>query len=303
MNDKPVRESVSQVGHSQGTAGTAPTRDGRELFFMRLPGPSGADVPTVVFEGGLAASRSYWAPVQSAVAAWAPAVVYDRSGLGRSAPDPGPRPLTRLAADLGELLDHLGPGPFVLAGHSWGGPIVRLAAAARPGRIAGLVLVDPSEESCDLVFEPAMRRAEKIGQTVSAALARAGLLGLAYRGLLAALPDDARRDMRAEGFTVDAIRTRAAELASVVPDLTAMREHPPELPDVPVTVISGALTAPGMGRKVRDAANASHEFRATRSAKGKHVLARKSGHMVPVTEPGLIAAEIRALLAPSGGAA
>ncbi|MFE0026169.1 alpha/beta fold hydrolase [Amycolatopsis sp. NPDC059021] len=290
---------MKQVRHSQGTAGTAPTRDGRELFFMRLPGPPDARVPTVVFEGGLAASRSYWAPVQAAVAEWAPAVVYDRSGLGRSAPDPRPRPVGRLAADLGELLDHLGPGPFVLAGHSWGGPIVRLAAGARPGRIAGLVLVDPSDESCDLLFRPALRRAEKIGQVVSSTLARAGLLGFAYRGLLAALPEDARRDMRAEGFTVGTLRTRAAELASVVPDLLALRENPPELPGIPVTVISGALTSPGMGGRVRDAATASHEYRATRSARGRHVHARESGHMVPATEPGLIAAEIRRLVLPS----
>ncbi|MFD9959429.1 alpha/beta fold hydrolase [Amycolatopsis sp. NPDC058986] len=289
---------MKQVGHSQGTAETAPTRDGRELFFMRLPGPVDADAPTVVFEGGLAANRSYWAPVQAVVAEWAPAVVYDRSGLGRSAPDPGPRSLDRLAADLGAVLDHLGTGPFILVGHSWGGPIVRLAAAARPGRISGLVLVDPSDESCDLIFQPAMRRAEKIGQVVSATLARAGLLGFAYRGLLAALPEDARRDMRAEGFTVGTMRTRAAELASVVPDLLAMRENPPELPGIPVTVISGALTAPGMGRRVRDAATASHEYRATRSAGGRHVLARKSGHMVPATEPGLIAAEVRRLVVP-----
>ena len=74
------------------------------------------------------------------------AVVYDRSGLGRSPADPKSRTLHRLASDL---LDHLGHGPFVLVAHSWGGPIVRVAAAASPGRVAGLVLVDQTDEGCD----------------------------------------------------------------------------------------------------------------------------------------------------------
>ncbi|MFB9907707.1 alpha/beta fold hydrolase [Allokutzneria oryzae] len=250
----------------------------------------------MVFEGGLAASRSYWALVQPAVAAGAHSVVYDRSGLGRSAPDPHPRTLRRLADDLGDLLDHLGHGPYVLVGHSWGGPAVRLAAAAAPERIAGLVLVDPTDEACDLFFTNTMRRVEKVGQVASAALARVGLLKLAYRGLISALPTDAGKDMLAEGFSVGTMRTRAAELASVPSDLTDLRENPPHLPDVPVTVISGGRTSPGLHKRIRTAADASHEYRAQQSPQGRHVYANQSGHMVPVTEPGLIATEIMRLL-------
>ncbi|MEW1754944.1 hypothetical protein AB0393_00440 [Streptomyces cyaneofuscatus] len=43
------------------------------LNYQRLAGPAGAGtVPTVIFEGGLAAERSYWAPVQAALADVAP---------------------------------------------------------------------------------------------------------------------------------------------------------------------------------------------------------------------------------------
>ncbi|MFI7328943.1 alpha/beta fold hydrolase [Streptomyces rubiginosohelvolus] len=104
--------------HSQGEAGRARTRDGRELYYQWLPGPTGPDParPTVVFEGGLAAGRSYWAGAQAALADVAPTVVYDRSGLGRSpaAPAGASRRLHALAEDLGDLIDHLervGPGP------------------------------------------------------------------------------------------------------------------------------------------------------------------------------------------------
>ncbi|MFH8790740.1 alpha/beta fold hydrolase [Streptomyces roseoverticillatus] len=288
---------MQRLQHSQGMPGTARTRDGRELHFMELAGPAGGAPATVVFEGGLASVRSYWALVQQAVAGSARAVVYDRSGLGRSAPDPsGQRRLARLADDLGELLDHLGPGPYVLVGHSWGGPVVRLAAAARPGRIAGLVLVDPTDEACDLLFDRSIRRLEKIRYGAALLLARLGLLGLLFRKVTAALPPDAAADMRAEAFTVATMRTMGAEQAGIAADLRALRDHPPALGDIPVTVISATLPTPGMSAQARASVNAAHAHRAGQSPRGRHVLARHADHMVPTAEPGIVVAEVERLL-------
>ena len=45
--------------------------------------------------------------------------------------------------DLGSLLDHLEGPPVALAGHSIGGTSGLMAAAERPGRVAGLLLLDP----------------------------------------------------------------------------------------------------------------------------------------------------------------
>ncbi|MGW2598579.1 alpha/beta fold hydrolase [Streptomyces klenkii] len=282
--------------HSQGTPGTARTRDGRELYFMELAGPDGGGAPvTVVFEGGLASVRSYWALVQRGVAART--VVYDRSGLGRSAPDPsGQRRLARLAGDLGDLLDHLGPGRYVLVGHSWGGPVVRLAAAARPGRIAGLVLVDPTDEACDLLFDRSIRRLEKVRYGAALLLARLGLLGLLFRKVTAALPPDAAADMRAEAFTVATMRTMGAEQADIAADLRTLRDDPPVLGDIPVTVISATLPTPGMNAQARASINAAHAHRARQSPRGRHVLARHADHMVPTAEPGIVVAEVERLL-------
>ncbi|MFJ3296310.1 alpha/beta fold hydrolase [Streptomyces bacillaris] len=296
--------------HSQGEAGLARTRDGRELYYQRLPGPAGAaDRPTVVFEGGLAAGRSYWAGVQAALADVAPTVVYDRSGLGRSpaAPPGVSRRLPALADDLGDLLDHLdGPdgdrqGSYILVGHSWGGPLVRLAAAARPARVAGLVLVDPSDEACELLFRPAMRRAERVGQLATVWLARLGLLGRAYRPLTAALPPDAAADMRAEGFTVAMARTRGRELEDAAGDLRALLGNPPGLAGLPVTVVSAGRVSPGMPKAVRERATVSHAYRARQSPHGRHVVLPEADHMVLTTSAAELAEEIRRLVVPTGG--
>ncbi|MFB8142774.1 alpha/beta fold hydrolase [Streptomyces parvus] len=298
------RDAVGPA-HSQGEAGRARTRDGRELYYQWLPGPAGPDLarPTVVFEGGLAAGRSYWAGAQAALADVAPTVVYDRSGLGRSpaAPAGVSRRLHALAEDLGDLLDHLdrvGPGgPFLLVGHSWGGPLVRLAAAAQPARMAGLVLVDPTDESCDLLFQPAMRRAERIGQVVTVALARLGLLGRAYRSLTATLPPDAAADMRTEGYTVAMTRTRGRELEDAAGDLRALLENPPGLAGLPVTVVSAGRVSPGMPKSVRERATASHAYRARQSPHGRHVVLPEADHMVLTTSAAELAEEIRRLVA------
>ncbi|MGI5328605.1 alpha/beta fold hydrolase [Actinomadura nitritigenes] len=258
MTHRPQQPGTGTQAHTQGTPATARTRDGRELHYVtRTPSDVPEDAPTVVFEAGMAATRSWWALVQPKVPART--VAYDRSGLGRSPADTGPRTLERMAADLGDLLDHLGTGPYILVAHSGGGPIVRAAAAADPDRIAGLVLVEATDETCDALFDPWFRRMERAGQAGTMLLARLGLLGRLYRGVVAALPDDVAADMRAEAFTVAAARTRGAELRGLVDAMNRLRARPLDLPPrLPVTTISGALADSGMNMRMRRAANISH---------------------------------------------
>ena len=58
-----------------------------------------------------------------------------------------PRTAGDLVADLHALLAAAQvPGPYVLAGHSFGGLVARLYAATYPTDVAGLVLVDAAQE-------------------------------------------------------------------------------------------------------------------------------------------------------------
>lgn len=107
----------------------------------------GEGSPTVVFESGLTDETDVWAWVQPAVAAHVQACSYDRAGSGYS--DPGRRVGTSANSvdDLHRLLAAAGiKPPYVLVGHSYGGMHARLFADLHRDEVAGMVLIDPSEE-------------------------------------------------------------------------------------------------------------------------------------------------------------
>src|SRR4051812_31230487 len=104
---------------------------------------TGSRGPTVVLEpggGGSAASLGLIAP---AVARDSRVCVYDRAGRGWSDPAASPPDGAQIATDLHTLLNraHV-PGPYVLAGHSFGGLYVRAYAAKYPNEVAGIVVID-----------------------------------------------------------------------------------------------------------------------------------------------------------------
>nr|WP_269328641.1 alpha/beta fold hydrolase [Kineosporia babensis] len=255
------------------------------------------DRPLVVLEAGLGASRSYWARVQDELAGKFTTVAYDRSGLGRSPAAQGARGLNDLAADLNAFLDQLlPPGErVILAGHSWGGPITRVATAANPGRVAGLLLVDPTDEACDLYFSPPARRLEKIMPVLSRLMTSTGLNRLTARGVLALMPDDAAADMHREAFTRGTAATYRAELAHLSRDLFALKQQPPSLKGVSLTVISAGQTSPGINTERLAALQLAHRVRAGQDG-GRHVFAGRSGHLVPLDDPATVAGELRKLL-------
>jgi pimeloyl-ACP methyl ester carboxylesterase len=107
----------------------------------------GEGATTVLFDAGGSDWSVIWALVQPAVATNARACAYDRAGLGYSDSDPGPRTPFAIADDLHKLIRAAElPRPLILVGHSLGGFNLKLYAALYPNDVAGLVLIDPSEE-------------------------------------------------------------------------------------------------------------------------------------------------------------
>jgi pimeloyl-ACP methyl ester carboxylesterase len=103
-----------------------------------------SQTPTVVLESAFRERLESWEPIFERVAALAPVVAYDRAGNGDSVDD-GEDPTPRhVAQKLHALLAAVGAKPpYVLVGHSWGGPLVRMYAALYPAEVAGIVYIDP----------------------------------------------------------------------------------------------------------------------------------------------------------------
>lgn len=122
---------------------------------------TGSGSPTVVVEPGAGMVSAQLDSVTSAVAEGARVCVYDRAGRGWSEPSPTSQDATQIATDLHALLDRGGvPGPYVLAGHSFGGLYVLTFADRYPDEVAGMVLVDSTAPASRHNDEAAAREGE-----------------------------------------------------------------------------------------------------------------------------------------------
>jgi pimeloyl-ACP methyl ester carboxylesterase len=159
------------------------------------------DRPTVVLDAGIGSCSVHWAWVQAELAPSVRVVAYDRAGLGWSDRGPRPRDAGRSADELRAALRVAGlAGPFVVAGHSYGGLVVRALADRYPEDVAGMVLVDASHPD-QWAHIPASRGGRLVawGNRLTGVLARLGVWRLLdpAPGLSAGLPPRAAAELRA----------------------------------------------------------------------------------------------------------
>lgn len=108
---------------------------------------SGKGKPTVVVENGLGDFSFDWLLVQERVSKFARICTYDRAGYAWSDPGPKPRTFAQINLELHDALKKIGEKrPYVLVGHSFGGPVVRQFAMTYPRDVAGVVFVDAAFE-------------------------------------------------------------------------------------------------------------------------------------------------------------
>ncbi|WP_235425882.1 alpha/beta hydrolase [Clavibacter michiganensis] len=276
---------------------TVTTTDGRLLRTMT----AGTGDDLVVLEAGLGGSGLTWGLVHGILARTCRVVAYDRAGLGGSDPDPSPRDLDRLADDLEAVVAAFPHRRLVLVGHSWGGPVVRVAAARRIARglpTAGVVLVDPSDERARAYATRAVRIAVAAQAALLVPLARVGFLPPLHRIALAGLPAPLLASAVAAAGSVPAARATAAEQRHLLPGLRALAARPGStatLPGVPVRVISGTASRALTRRQRADLVRA-HRASAAAASDGAWISAPRSEHMVPVTDPDVVAAAVAQLL-------
>ena len=130
--------------------------------------------------------------------------MYDRAGRGWSDAADGPQDAAHIAADLHTLLEraHV-PGPYVLAGHSFGGLYVQSFAAQFPDQVAGMVLLDSTAPNPGPA-QPTNTESYSLGRRVAVLLPAVAHLGagrLLNPFSYGTLPPRSRDEARANSAT------------------------------------------------------------------------------------------------------
>jgi CubicO group peptidase (beta-lactamase class C family)/pimeloyl-ACP methyl ester carboxylesterase len=132
---------------------------------------SGNGKPTVILEAGGGSNHGTWQSVQPKIANTTKVVSYDRPGYLNSDTCTSPRDAITIAKELKEALAkaNIDP-PYILAGWSYGGSLVRVFAGLYPKDVIGMVLVDPAPEDAyarfDKEFPELMKEDEKYMQEI-----------------------------------------------------------------------------------------------------------------------------------------
>ena len=169
---------------------------------------TGSGTPTVVLEPGAGEMSSNLGWIAPAVARDTRVCVYDRAGRGWSEPADTAQDGAQIATDLHRLLQrgHV-PGPYVLAGHSFGGLYVLTFAARYPDEVAGMVLVDstaPASAANPGAASPGHGGSSNGMSRVSALVSTAARLGLGRlyaQSAFGSLPPRSRDEVRASDAT------------------------------------------------------------------------------------------------------
>jgi len=213
---------------------------GRRIHLVVMGEDTGQ--PAVILEAGMASfsSNFYW--VQNELAAATRVVAYDRAGLGWSDPAPEPQDAQQSARDLHAALQAAGiQGPYVVAGHSYGGLVVRAFTDLYRDEVVGMVLIDASHPD-QWAHMPVSREGKVNAQSmvISGLLARFGVVRIFHleKSLSHGLPERPAAEMRAILAQPQPWKT-GGEVLMIWNDRTRLQiNQARSLGDLPLAVIS-----------------------------------------------------------------
>jgi len=234
--------------------------------------------PTVVLDAGLGMASDTWDYIWSDVTAFARAFRYDRAGLGQSDPGPYPRTSSLIVDELHTLLIKAKiPGPYLLAGHSFGGLNMQLYASRYSHEVVGLVLIDSSFPQIRSKLE-ALLPPETPNE--NAALQE-------YRRYLPNV--EAYSSEKIDRPTSDE-QVQASEIPNDLP-LVALSSTLPLLPpDFPSDF------PPDLAKLIMQRIQELAAEFVSRSSRSTHIVAENSGHFIQIDRPDLVIDAIRQIV-------
>lgn len=184
----------------------------------------------VVYVHGFLSSSSTWKRVLSQASAGRPAVAVDLPGAGFSdRPWPYDYTVFGQAERLLKFLEVRGISRAILVGNSLGGAVCEVAAAARPDRIAGLVLVDAAGPSTRIPIGFRLLRTPIVGEVQMELCARP-VIGFMLRQRLYARGERVTEETVDDWWTpitlpgtrramLEAVRTRRSGTAGLLEEI------------------------------------------------------------------------------------
>lgn len=258
-------------------------------------GVAGEATPPVLMLHGLGGQLHHFAyHLVDAVAKHTRVVTLDRPGSGYSSRRAGTATTLRQQADtFVALLDHLKIEKAFVVGHSLGGALALTLAIHHPTRVAGLALITPLAFTPPEV--PKAFRALDVGnslarQIIAWTLATPGFM-LGRDKVLPAIfgPDPVPKDfaIRAGGI----LAMRPSQFVATSEDLRALPDHLPELitryeelrrdEAPPVSIL--------VARQDRILDSKNQGVALAERLKRAHLEIVEGGHMLPVTQPEIVA--------------
>jgi pimeloyl-ACP methyl ester carboxylesterase len=266
----------------------------------------GAGSPTVVLESGLDNYGSLsWAAVHDSIAATTRVCAYSRAGIMWSDPSDASFDLRSEAHDLRSALSGAHePGPYVMVGHSIGGPYVMGFTHTYPSDVAGLVFVDASHPDQFARFHAITGKwlAPPPGEVkLGAALAWTGLVRLMPVGQTpASWPMTLHATTSYLPTSLDALSKETAAVPATLAAASAMRE----LGDRPLVVLTAGMEQPQaalqsmgitreQGIQIRSAARTMHDEQTAWSRQGRHQFVPDAGHYIQFDRPDVVVRAVR----------
>jgi pimeloyl-ACP methyl ester carboxylesterase len=267
----------------------------------------GSGTPTVVFEAGLDTMGSLsWSKVHDAVAATTRACAYSRSGVMWSEPRPGKFEPDNEARDLHALLQGAGErAPYVMVGHSLGGPYIMNFTRLFPQDVAGLVFVDASHPDQIGRMNEAAGKKMDAGMTllkVAGALSWTGIPRLiAANSANPSVPPQAKRAEDAytsrslssalqEGESLEATLAAAGQLRQLgdrpLVVLTATKPYP-------AAMLKAVQLTPDQGHKIQAVWKELHNDEASWSHHSRHELVPDATHYIQFDRPDVVITAVR----------
>ena len=201
----------------------------------------GQSGPTVILFNGLGEVSASWARITDQVSPRTRVCAYDRPGQGWSEPVADPQDGVTAAEDLHQLLAEAGEaGPYLLVGHSIGGPYALTYAAQYPEQVAGMVLLDSSspEQLTSIPSYAGQYAMMRRGMALLPTLAR---LGLSRVFADSHLPGETGDRVRTMTSTPSALRNGRDEV-SMIPQVFEQAQALTTLGARPLVVLTASET-------------------------------------------------------------